>query len=117
MGPHLDDLHYFDIFKDLIDEARLNICAAGISAREISHEFLIRRGTLEGVCRKDVEQRFGFFLEAGSGQFTSAPLGLSGIDNLPLYHPGFSLHFSTGVLSPLRIDSRIPGMERRYRDS
>ena len=64
MGPHPDDLHYFDIFKDLIDEAMLNIYAAGISAREISHEFLVRRGVLEGVFRKDIEQRFGFFPEA-----------------------------------------------------
>ena len=64
MGPHPDDLHYFDIFKGLKDEAMLNIYAAGISAREISHEFLIRRGTLEGVSRKDIEQRFGFFPEA-----------------------------------------------------
>jgi hypothetical protein len=29
------------------------------------------------------------------------------------YHPGFSLHFLTGVLSPLRIGSLMPGMERR----
>jgi hypothetical protein len=52
MGPHPDALHGFNIFKDLIDEAMLNIYAAGISAREISNEFLIRRGALEGVFRK-----------------------------------------------------------------
>ena len=64
MGPHPDNLHYFNVFKDLIDEAMLNIYAAGISAREISHEFLIRRGALEWAFRKDMEQRFGFSPEA-----------------------------------------------------
>ena len=31
----------------------------------------------------------------------------------PLYHPGFSLHFLTGVLSPFRMDSLMPGIDKR----
>ncbi len=31
----------------------------------------------------------------------------------PPYHPGFSLHFLTGVLSPFRIDSLMPGIDKR----
>ena len=62
MGPHPDDLNGFNIIKDLINEAVLNIYAAGISAREISEEFFIRRGALEGFLRKDLYQSFGFFL-------------------------------------------------------
>ena len=62
MGPHSDDLYGFNIFKDLINEAVLNTYAAGISTREISEEFFIRRGALEGVLRKDLYQSFGFFL-------------------------------------------------------
>jgi hypothetical protein len=32
----------------------------------------------------------------------------------PLYHPGFSLHFLTGVFRPFRMDSLIPGTDKRY---
>jgi hypothetical protein len=64
MGPHPDDLYGLNIFKDLINEAVLNIYAAGISAREISNEFLIRRGALEGILRKGTQRCFGLFLVA-----------------------------------------------------
>jgi hypothetical protein len=61
MGPHSDDLYGFNIFKDLINEAVLNIYAAAISAREISEELFMRRGALEGVLRKDLYRSFGLF--------------------------------------------------------
>ncbi len=37
MRPHPDDLYDLDVFKDLIDEAVLDIDTAGISTRQISH--------------------------------------------------------------------------------
>jgi hypothetical protein len=38
---------------------------------------------------------------------------LPGIDNPPRYHPGFPLHFLTGVLRPFRMDSLMPGIDKR----
>jgi len=34
-----------------------------------------------------------------------------------LYHPGFSLHFSTAVLRPLRVDACMAGRDNRQRVS
>ena len=42
MGPHADDLDPF-LFQHLIDQAMLNIDAAGISAGQISYQLMIRR--------------------------------------------------------------------------
>ncbi len=84
MGPHPDDLHDLDFFMDLVDEAMLNIDSARISAREISYEFFKRRGTLERVFGKSIEQDLGFFPETCSRHFASVTLGLSGINDFPL---------------------------------
>ena len=53
MGPHakhLDDALFFD---DLIDEAVLNINAAGVCAAQISDEFLKRRRFPKRIVGED----------------------------------------------------------------
>ncbi len=57
---------------------------------------------------------FRLFASGPPQQFFCVSLGLPGIDNPSLYHPGFSLHFLTGVLRPFRMDSLMPGMDKRY---
>jgi hypothetical protein len=72
---------------------------------------------LKWILGKDVKQLFGFLPQARCCNLPGVPLRLLGINNPPPYHPGFSLHFSTGVLRPLRMDSLIPGMDKRYKVS
>ena len=113
MGPHADHFHGADFFQDLIDQPMLDVDAAGIGTRQIAHKFFIWRRILEGIFLKDRQQRFGFGFESGRGKFFSVFLSGFGEDELPFHHLRVLEHFRTDVLRPLRMDSLIPGTERR----
>ena len=114
MRPHPNDFHNTSIFEDLINEAMLNVDTARIRTGQITNELLISRRTLERVDFKNFEQFFGFWLQSSGSKFLCIFLCLLGEDKRPFHQVSSGEHFSTGVLSPRTIDSRIFGIERRY---
>ena len=113
VGPHPDDLHRFDVIQNLINQAMLDIDPAGASAGEVADELFIRRRGLIWVPRKDSEELFRLGLKAGTGDLPGVPSCLSGENQSPAHQSRTLEHFSTGVFSPLMMDSRIPGMAVR----
>ena len=113
MRPEANHFDRADILQHLIHQAVLDVDAAGTGAGEIADELLKRGWGLVGVTAEDIEQRFGFWSQAGGGEFLGVFLGLAREDQLPGYHVRRWRHRATGVCSPLRMDSRIPGMDTR----
>ena len=78
-----------------------------------SDEFFVSRGRQKRISVKNIEEIFRFFSKAGFGYSFRVFKRLARENQPPFYHVIFFAHFSTGVLSPLRMDSLIPGIERR----
>jgi len=114
MRPHPNHFHSAPIFKDLIDETMLDIDAARIRSGQITDKLFISWGSLEGVDFKNLKQLFSFWLQSNGYKFLCIFLRLLGENKRPLYQESSGEHFSTGVLSPRIIDSRILGIESRY---
>jgi len=114
MCPHPDHLHDPLAAEDLIDEAMVDVDPAREGAGEIAEEFLKGRGRLEVIVAQDLQQGLGFGLESGAAQFLRVLDGLWGEHDPPRAHQSSdSRHSLTGVANPLRIEARIPGIERR----
>ena len=101
-------------FQNLIHETMMDVDSPRAGAGEIADEFLKRRRRLKRIVPKDVEQRLGLRFESGAAEFLCVFDGLRREHDPPRCHQSSdSRHFFTGVFIPLRIDSRMPGMERR----
>ncbi len=117
MRPHSNDLYGVDVIQDLVDQPMLDIDPPRAGASEVSYQFLVcRRGSI-GVFSENLEQSFRLGLKAGLGELPCIFLGLLGKHQSPAHHSSSASHCSTGVSSPLRMDSRIPGRDARYRVS
>ena len=64
MGPHAENLDGVDFWENLVDEAMLDVAAAGIGAGQVAHEFFKRWRRLEGIFFEDMEECGGPGLEA-----------------------------------------------------
>jgi hypothetical protein len=71
---------------NLIHQAVLDVDAAGVGSGQISDELFVWRGILERVLRDDFEKTLRLWLE----------------------------DLSSGSAMPLRMESRIPGIEMRW---
>ena len=112
--PEAEDFDGAFFQQDLVHEAVLDIDASGIGAGKVADQFFVGRGDLKRVFLEDFKQRFRFRAKSGRRQFLGIFSGLFREDELPAHQPGFLEQRLGGVLSPLRMDSRIPGMETRY---
>ncbi len=117
MCPHADDLHRFTAWKDLIHQAMLDIDPAGVGPGKVANKLFKWGRSLKRISSEDLEQQFRFGAEPRRGQLLSILLRLPCEDKPPGYHFRVVRHFLRGVLRPFRIDSRIPGIESRYRVS
>lgn len=113
MCPHTKDLYCFAAGEYLINKTMLNVDSAGISSCQVAHEFFKRRRILERVLFDNIEEQFRFGSKPRCRKLLGIFLGLLCKDEPPTYHFNLVRHFLMGVLMPLRIDSRIPGIERR----
>lgn len=113
MGPHPDDFHCLKVVQYLVDETVLDINAARVSAGEVSDQFFVGREFFVGIPFQDFQKFFGLRPQARKGKFLGVFLSLLREDESPSHHLRAVSHFLTGVLSPFRIDSRIPGIDRR----
>ena len=95
----------------------LDVDATGIRTGQIADELFVRRRVLEGVLRRDVEKALGLRFEIGLGDLSGVLLSLPGIDDLPVHQPGLAEALESGSAMPLRMESRIPEIETRWRVS
>ena len=113
MSPHADNLDRAGFSYDLVDKAVLDINASGVGPREVADKFFVRRRIPERVFLEDGKEGLGLFFKPGSRYLLCVFLGVSGIKKPPLHHLRLLVSFPMGVRRPLRMDSRMPGMERR----
>lgn len=111
--PHPEDFDDSFLIEDLVDKTVLNADPARIRPGEIANELLEGRWRLPRIPSEDVDQLFRSRTKARTGDPARVLLRLSCEDNGPAYHPGWPEHSSAGVAIPSRIDSRIPGTDRR----
>ena len=114
MRPHPNDLDNAAILEDLVNETMMDVNAARVSSGQVTNKLLISRWSLERVDFEDFKQFFGFWFQASSNKFLCVFLSLFGENKRPFHQESSGEHFSTGVLSPRMIDSRILGIESRY---
>ena len=95
----------------------LDIDSSRVGAREIADELLEPRLLLPRIPSENLDEFLGLFAQAAGRKFPGVFLRLLGEDDLPgprlVYQPGRFDVLDRGVRIPFRIDSRIPGIERR----
>src|ERR1051326_290533 len=118
MRPHPNDFYNAFIFENLVNQSMLDIDAARIRPDQVSYQLFVTRRGLERINFEDSEKFFSIAFQSGRREFLGIFLSLSGIDKRPLLHQASSgEHFSTGLFKPRRIDSRIFGIDSRYKVS
>ena len=95
----------------------LDVDSSREGAREVAHELFESGWLLPGIRPKDFEKLFGLFTQTTGRKLPRVFLRLPRKDDLPGpgsdYQPGRFDVLESGVRNPFRIDSRIPGIERR----
>jgi len=95
----------------------LDVDSPRIGTRKITDKLFEPRGPLPWVLPKDFQKLFSFLAQSAGSEFPGAFLRLPGEGHPPgrrfFYQPGRFDVFESGVRIPFRIDSRIPGIERR----
>ena len=99
---------------DLIHQTVLDVDAAGVRTGQIADEFFVGRRVLKRVPGKDFEEALRLGLEVGRRDFLRVLPGLLGVNEGPVHQPGVLEDLLSGSARPLRMESRIPGTERRY---
>ena len=113
VGPHPNDLNGLDVVQDLVNKPVLDVNPSGAGSSQVSNEFLEWGRGLVWVRFEYFNQVLCLGLKTRTCQFLCITLSLIGVDEFPTHQSRSCLHFSMGVLSPLIIDWRIPGMEVR----
>ena len=113
MSPHPKDFNGVFGRIDLVDETVLNVNASRIGARQISHQFFVGRWILKWIFGEEVEKALGLGFEVRGCDLPGVFLGLPRKNDRPTHQPGLVKVLPSGSAMPLRIDSRIPGIERR----
>ncbi len=98
---------------DLIYETVLNVDAARISTRKVSHQFFVRRWVLKWISGDEVEKTLSLGFEIRGRNLPGVLLSLAGINDRPTHQPGLVEDLPSGSAMPLRMESRIPGIEMR----
>ena len=115
--PHSKHLHNPLLLEHLIDQTVLNIDPSQTGASQVADQFLVGWRGLERVLGQNCQQGLGFFFQSGGSKFFGILLCVLGVQKLPTHQASSLLHSSGDAARPSRIDSRMPGTERRYRVS
>ena len=81
---------------------------------QIAHEFFVRWRILKWILREDVEQPLRLRPEIRGRDLPRILLRLLREDNGPTHQPGLLEALLSGSAIPLRIETRIPGIEMRW---
>src|SRR4030042_2622081 len=95
----------------------LYVDSSRISPRKVPYEFFIRWRISEWVFSEQVQQATRLGFKTGFYNFFRVFFRVFSKNQSPTHQPGSSSHFSIGVFNPFFIDSRIPGIDARYRVS
>src|SRR5262245_37762984 len=113
MGPHPEDLDRPLRVQHLVDEAMLNVDSPREGALEVADQLFEGRRSLARITADNVQQGLGLLAKPAPRDLPRVLLRLSREYDPPggggFYQPGFSEVLLSGVFSPFRIDSRIPG--------
>lgn len=117
MRPHAQDSDGPLLWKDLVDNAMLDVDTAGVGAREISNELFVGWWILERVVCQDGQQFLCLLPQAAGDQLLCVLDCMLGEDKLPAHHfKAFAL-FERGSAIPALMDSRMPGTASKYKVS
>ena len=113
MRPHPENLDGPFGIIDLIHQTVLDVDTAGVGTGQIPDELLAGWWGLERILGDDVEQTLGLGFEIRGCNLFRILLGLLGINDGPTHQPGLVEVLPSGTAIPLRMESRIPGIETR----
>jgi len=113
MSPHPNNLHRPFLWVDLIHESVLDIDPARPRAIEISDQLLICWRALKRILLQNLKQAFCLGPKIAGRQLLGVLQGLLGVIELPGHQAISVLALPNGSLNPFRMDSRIPGIDRR----
>ncbi len=113
MGPHSNNLDNSLFIEHLVHKAVFDVDAPGAGPGQIARQLFERRGISPRVLPENFDQLFRLGLKTGIPESFRIFPSLPGKDDPPTHQPGSSEHSSTGVSSPSRMDSLIPGMDSR----
>jgi len=113
MRPHPDDFHGALIFENLVNETVLYVYPARIRTVQITYQLLERRWVLKRIGSQYLEQPLDLRAKIGRSNFLGVFLRLLRKVEFPTHQLSFFEDLLSASFNPLRIESRIPGMDMR----
>ena len=113
VSPHPKDFHHLLLLEHLVHKTVLDVDPARVGSGEIPEELLASRRRAKGIPFKYLEQTQRAFLQTGAGELLCVALRVLGVDEVVTHQLSSASQRLTGVFSPLRIESAIPGTDRR----
>src|SRR5690606_11394652 len=117
MRPHSQNTDDTFLVEYFIHQSMLDIDSARIGAREITDQLLVWRRLLQRVSLQYSDQCLHFGFETGRSNLFCILERCICVDDLPSYHSSSLVLVSRGSAIPFLMESRMPGMEARYRVS
>jgi len=115
VSPQTQYLHHSLIFERLIHKSVLNIDPSRVGAGKITDELLVGKRILERIIGQNIQKKLRLWFQACTRKFLGVLLRLFREDEEVFHQSSFLAHAATGVASPERMESRIPGIETKYR--
>ena len=111
MSPQPQYLYYSLSLEHLIHEPVLDVDPSGVCAGQIADEFFVGWRVLKRIIRQNTQKKLCLRFQTRARQLLGVLLRLFCEDKL-IFHQSSSLaHADTGVASPARMDSLMPGIE------
>jgi len=114
MGPHPDHLNRSNILEYLVNQAVVYVDAPRVSTLKITNKFLKRRWILKRVQFEDFEQLLDLRTEIRRSDLFRILLRLLRKIKIPTHQTRAVDDLLRGSFNPLRIEARMPEMDRRY---
>src|SRR5258706_16384956 len=95
----------------------LDIDAARIGAVEIADQFLVGRGSAKRIHRQEVKQGLRLVFQTAGRELPGVFQCLLRVHHTPPHQSSFLALLASGSAMPRLIDSRMPGIDSRYRVS
>jgi len=111
--PQAQNLHDPWLVQYLIHQSVLDVDPPGQRTGKIPDQLLVRGRVLVGILASTASN-CSALAEACGSQFLGVLGRLRGEIDLPLHQSSSRRQARSGVLSPLRIDSRIPFTDNKY---
>jgi len=91
----------------------LDVDPVGTGSLQVPHQLFKGGRIAKRIVGEKIEKNLRLRLQMGRSDLTRVLLRLFGKDNHPVHQPGSVEVLSSGSAIPLRMESRMPGMETR----